>query len=65
VSIQYRPSVARYRADSDAFVEHAVGSRLWWALSSAFDLTGSCELVTGRDVDVLLLQLGAAWTPRF
>jgi len=65
VSLYYRPSLARYGADADAFIEHAVGSRLWWALSSVFDLTGSCELVTGRDVDVLLLQLGAAWTPRF
>jgi hypothetical protein len=64
-SLYYRPSLMRYRAGSEEFVEHGVGSRLWWAPSEVIDLTGSVDLLTGRDVDVLILQLGAAWHPRF
>jgi len=64
-SLYYRPSVMRYRAGSEEFIEHGVGSRLWWAPSEVIDLTGSVDLLTGRDVDVLILQLGAAWRPRF
>ena len=65
VSLYYRPSLARYRIGSQQFVEHGIGSRLWWAPSEVLDLSGSLELVTGRDVDVLVLMLGAAWHPRF
>ncbi|MEY4543953.1 MAG: hypothetical protein RL685_148 [Pseudomonadota bacterium] len=64
-SLYYRPSVLRYRADADPFLEHGFGGRFWGALAPQLDLSGAAELVTGRDVDVLLLQLGLAWTPRF
>lgn len=64
-SLYYRPSLARYRTGSQQFVEHGVGSRLWWAPSEVLDLSGSVDLITGPDVDVLVLHLGAAWHPRF
>lgn len=65
VSLYYRPSLARYRTGSEQFVEHAFGSRVWWAPSDVLDLSGSVDLITSRDVDVLVFQLGAAWRPRF
>jgi hypothetical protein len=65
VSIYYRPSWMRYRAELDAFVEHGFGTRLWWALSPALDLSGSADVIVGRDVDVLVFQLSAAYRPRF
>ncbi len=65
VSIYYRPSASRYRADSDAFIEHGIGTRLWWAPSAVLDLSGSAELLTGRDIDVLMFHVGAAYRPRF
>jgi hypothetical protein len=63
--MSYRPALTRYRLASDTFVEHGLGSRFWWAPAPTLDLTASIELVRGPDVDVLLLQLGAAWRPRF
>jgi hypothetical protein len=65
VSLYYRPSLVRYRAGLDEFVEHGLGTRLWWALSDVLDLNGSLDLLTGRDADVFILQFGAAWRPRF
>jgi hypothetical protein len=65
VSLYYRPNFARYRTGSQQFVEHGVGSRMWWAPSEVLDLSGSVDLITGPDVAVLVLQLGAAWHPRF
>jgi len=65
ISLYYRPSLMRYRAGLNEFVEHGVGTRLWWALSDVLDLNGSVDLLAGRDVDVFTLQLGAAWRPRF
>lgn len=65
LGIYYRPSLTRYRAELDPFLEHGAGGRFWWAPSPAFDLNGSLEVVSGRDVDVLLLQVGAAFRPRF
>lgn len=65
VSVYYRPSLMRYRAGPDEFIEHGLGTRLWWALSDVLDLNGSLDVLTGPDVDVFTLQLGAAWRPRF
>ncbi len=65
LSVYYRPSWMRYRAERDGFVEHGFGARLWWAASSVFDLSGSADVLTGRDVDVVVFQLSAAYRPRF
>ncbi|HWO13048.1 MAG TPA: hypothetical protein VNN80_26290, partial [Polyangiaceae bacterium] len=64
-SVYYRPSVLRYEANSQALVEHGAGARLWWALLDELDASLSGDLVTGADVDVLLLQGALAWRPRF
>jgi hypothetical protein len=65
VSFYYRPSWMRYRAELEGFVEHGFGTRLWWALSPVLDLSGSADVIVGRDVDVLVFQLSAAYRPRF
>jgi hypothetical protein len=65
LSLYYRPSIARYGVDAQAFLEHGWGGRWWWTPAASIDLDGSCELLTGADVDVLLLQVGLSWTPRF
>ena len=65
LSLYYRPSLLRYRAGRQGVIEHGVGTRLWWAASTELDLSGSAELVTGGDVDVLMLHVGAAYRPRF
>lgn len=65
LSLYYRPSILRYGVDAQAFLEQGWGGRMWWTPATSIDLDGSCELLTGRDVDVLLLQLGLTWTPRF
>jgi hypothetical protein len=65
VSFYYRPSWMRYRAELDGSIEHGFGTRLWWAASPVFDLSGSADVLVGRDVDVLVFQLSAAYRPRF
>lgn len=65
VAIYYRPSWMRYRAELTGFVEHGFGARFWWAPSSVLDLSGSVDALVGRDVDVLIFQLSAAYRPRF
>jgi hypothetical protein len=65
VSIYYRPSWMRYRAELDGFDEHGFGARLWWALSPVLDVSGSTDALVGRDVDVLMFQLSVAYRPRF
>jgi hypothetical protein len=65
VALYYRPSWLRYRADRERLVEHGVGTRLWWAPRYDLDLSGSAEIITGGDVDVLLFSVGAAYRPRF
>jgi hypothetical protein len=65
ISIYYRPSWMRYRAELEGFIEHGFGTRLWWAPSPVFDLSGSVDALVGRDVDVLIFQLSAAYRPRF
>lgn len=65
VSLYYRPSWMRYRAELDGFVEHGFGTRLWWALSPELDVSGSADALVGRDVDVLMFQLSVAYRPRF
>jgi hypothetical protein len=65
ISFYYRPSWMRYRAELSGFIEHGFGMRFWWAPSSALDLSGSVDALVGRDVDVLIFQLSAAYRPRF
>ncbi|HTV25557.1 MAG TPA: hypothetical protein VMG12_42970 [Polyangiaceae bacterium] len=65
VSVYYRPSWMRYRAELEGADDHGFGTRFWWALSPVFDLSGSADVLVGRDVDVLLFQLSVAYRPRF
>lgn len=65
LSLYYRPSITRYNADQAEFWEHGVGARIWWAPSHELDLSGSADVLVGRDADVLLLHVGASYRPRF
>ena len=65
ISVYYRPSWMRYRAELDGGGEHGFGARLWWALSPVLDVSGSTDALVGRDVDVLMFQLSVAYRPRF
>jgi hypothetical protein len=65
LSVYYRPSVLRYRADARELLEHGVGTRLWWAARSDLDLSLAADVLSGPDVDVLFLQTTLAWRPRF
>lgn len=64
-SVYYRPSVLRYRANSEQLFEHGTGARVWWALFDDFDTSVSADLLSGPDVDVLFVQGALAWRPRF
>jgi len=63
--VYYRPNVLRYRADALEFLEHGIGTRLWWAAPSDLDLSVSADVLSGPDIDVLFLQTTVAWRPRF
>lgn len=65
VSLHYRPSVFRYRAERVEILEHGFGSRVWLALGRELDLSLSADLLTSPDADVMLLQSALAWRPRF
>lgn len=65
LSLHYRPNVMRYRADAQEFLEHGVGTRLWWAANGELDLSLSADVLHSRDVEVLFLQTALAWRPRF
>jgi hypothetical protein len=64
-SVYYRPSVLRYKANSEQLIEHGTGARLWWAVFDDFDTSLSADLISGADVDVLFVQGALAWRPRF
>jgi hypothetical protein len=63
--VYYRPSVLRYKANSEPLLEHGSGARVWWAVLDGFDTSVSADLLRGPDVDVLFVQAALAWRPRF
>jgi hypothetical protein len=65
VAVYYRPSATRYRADAAAFLEHSLGTRVWWAVRHDLDLHLSADVVTSPSIDLLFLYSGLAWRPRF
>lgn len=65
MSFYYRPNWMRYRSDPNGFIDHGFGTRLWLAVTNVLDLSGSADVILGRDVDVLVFQLSAAYRPRF
>jgi hypothetical protein len=65
VSVYYRPSLLRYKANSEPLLEHGTGARLWWALFDGFDTSVSADLLTGPVADVLFVQTALAGRPRF
>jgi hypothetical protein len=64
-AVYYQPARARYRAGAEAFVEHGLGTRLWWSTGGTVDVQGSADWRTSADASVLFLYAGLAWRPRF
>jgi len=56
LSIRYRPALSRYEADTGPFIEHMTGASLAFTPSSIFSLDLDADFITGRDVNVLLVQ---------
>jgi hypothetical protein len=63
VSLRYRPALSRYQADTATFLEHAAGARLAIAPAGELSFSLDADAITGRDVDVLLLQTLLTWRP--
>lgn len=56
VSMRYRPAWSRYKADTGPFIEHMSGASLGFMPNASFSLHLDADYITGRDVDVLLVQ---------
>ena len=63
VSLHYRPALTRYQADTSTFLEHTVGTSLLFMPGADLDLSLNVDAVTGRDIDVLLVQSFLTWRP--
>jgi len=61
VGARYRLYVQRYRAELDPTLEHAVGVEVLLRPLPSLDLSVDADVYTGADVDLLLVQLLAAW----
>lgn len=56
VSLHYQPSLLRYDAEPDNFVEHDVGTRVWLTPTEELTLSLDADAIVGRDVDAILVQ---------
>lgn len=56
VSLHHQPALTRYEADAANYVEHTFGTGVWWTPAEEFELALDADAVTGRDVDVILVQ---------
>lgn len=63
VTLRYRPAVSRYYSDVDFFLEHNAGGSIRYTPSHRFEMHLDADLLTSRDVDVVLVQLLTTWRP--
>ncbi|MCP4604740.1 MAG: hypothetical protein GY847_30170 [Proteobacteria bacterium] len=63
LSVHYIPSINRYEADIEWFTDHSVGAALFALLGSGFDLSLFTDFVTGRDLDMIYVQIALTWRP--
>jgi hypothetical protein len=56
VALRYRPALSRYEADTGTFLEHTISAAVALLPSANFSLDLDADFITGRDVDVLLVQ---------
>ncbi|MDH5672687.1 MAG: hypothetical protein OEZ06_11090 [Myxococcales bacterium] len=56
LSLRYRPAIARYTADVGYFIEHGLGTGLRLMPTADIDFSIDADFVTGRDVDMVLIQ---------
>lgn len=61
MQLRYRPALSRYFADVDYFVEHTFGAGLRWLPSPNVELSLDADAITGRDINLLFMQLMSAW----
>jgi hypothetical protein len=64
VSLRYRPAWTRYVADTGPFLEHGVGAHLDIAPAGELSFGLDADAITGRDLDVLLLQALLTYRPQ-
>ncbi len=63
VSAHYRPSLTRYHADTDRFVDHMAGGSLRVSPSAVLDVTLDVDFLAGRDMDAMVALAGVTWRP--
>lgn len=64
-SLRYRPALIRYRASTEAVLEHSVGGALWVSPTRRLDVTLDADWVTGGDFDALIVQSALVWRTGF
>ncbi len=61
ISLRYRPALSTYRADTEWFLEHTIGAAILIFFLEELELSLDADLVTGRDVDLVLIQSVLMW----
>lgn len=65
VSLHYRVSYSAYEADIEGWVGHLFGGALLVHPAPDLDISVQADGLAGRDVDAILIQALATWSPSF
>ena len=65
VEAYYRPALRFYTADIRSGFDHRAGAQVLAALARDWQLAFVGDVLLGRDLDALLLQLHLVWRPTF
>ena len=65
IAAHYRVGYGLYRADLSGWVEHMAGGSIVLTPMPELSITLAGDGLTGRDLDVLMLQLQAVFRPSF
>lgn len=63
LSVYYQPAYLTYTADVGYYLEHGVGASVLLVPGNEWDVTLVTDLITGRDVDLLLVQAFVNYRP--
>lgn len=56
VGVHYQPGYVTYQADVGNYLEHEAGLSAVVLAGTAMDITLAADFITGRDVDVVIIQ---------